>query len=403
MCQGQDFFTKDLRARFLTYPRYICWICDANSIDIQTTAIWRTPGLTKNVYNIPSNILGVPYVRKPAQAYENANHAVDELLQSRDIVGSKFIRRLLEYIASENLNGHFPTSMDIANHFLEYNREYLKKALTALRKRNLILIEGNVGKFDELVLANILPEKKTISQLQKKELTPDILEFQIRVLKEFIEMKAPLLHHIKLLCQLKEKADYYSIVWPIRSSKNQSKVFEKRLSSFRKFTISINRTGTVVIDISCSKDPFDICSIEGITEFYAVCGEILGEIRNGTNRFLTNPLTADVPDWILSQCDQSFDIPTGDIDFHLNTGALSNGTFSWKFDGCMKVKYLSHLIQMYVKDTKHGRILRIEDRLSHSIQNAPTISEKGKQMLINLLDNVFKELKVKDLDNLNSK
>ena len=28
--------------------------------------------------------------------------------------------------------------------------------------------------------------------------------------------------------------------------------------------------------------------------------------------------------------------------------------FSWKYDGCIKVKYLSHLFQMKMKDTKKG-------------------------------------------------
>lgn len=307
----------------------------------------------------------------------------------------------MEFIATENLNGNFPTSKDIANHFAEYNKDYLKKAVTGLRKKNLVLVEDGIGRFDKLVLANILPEKKPENQIKKDELTPDIFEFQIHVLHEFVKIKAPLLHHIKLLCQLREKDDYYSIGWTIPSSKNQSKVFEKRISNFRRYTVSIHKTGTVVIDISCSKDPFDICSIEGIAEFYSVCGEILGEIKNSTNRFLTNPLTTEVPDWILSQYDQSFDIPITELGLHLDPESLSKGTFSWKFDGCMKVKYLSYLIQMYVKDTKNGRILRIEDRLSHSIQIAPTISEKRKQMLINLLDNVLRELKIKDLDTLN--
>lgn len=351
------------------------------------------------MYNIPSNHLGVICDPIPARAYENANHTIDELLQRLNTKCSIFIRRLLEYIASENLKGQFPTSTDIGNHFSEYNKEYLKKALTGLRKKNLILVEGSVGRFDKIVVANILPERKITSQMQKKEVTPDMLEFQIRVLNEFVKIKSPLLHHIKLLCQLKEKDDYYSIGWTIRSSKNRSKVFEKRISNFRTYTISIHRTGTVVIDISCSKDPFDFCSIEGIAEFYAVCGEILGEIKHAMNRFLTNPLTAEVPDWILSQYDQSFDIPTAEIDFSMNSDSSINGSFSWKFDGCMKVKYLSHLIQMYVKDTKKGRILRIENRLSHSAQSAPTIYNKRKEMIINMLDNVLNELKIKDLDN----
>lgn len=66
----------------------------------------------------------------------------------------------------------------------------------------------------------------------------------------------------------------------------------------------------------------------------------------------------------------------------------------------MKVKYLSHLIQIYVKDIKNGRILRIEDRLSHLVEYAPTVSEQSKYLLTNLLDNILKELKIKDLDNM---
>lgn len=202
----------------------------------------------------------------------------------------------MEYIASENLRGHFPTFTDISDHFSQYNKEYLKKSLTVLRKGNLIRVEGKVGRFDKLVLGNILPEKKLVNQMQKKDLTPDILEFQIRILKEFVKIKSPLLHHIKLLCRLREKRDYYAIRWMALSTKNQSKLFEKRIFNFRRHTISIHRTGTVVIDNSCSKDPFNFCSLEGIAEFYAVCGEILGEIKNGTNRFLTKSLTAEIPD-----------------------------------------------------------------------------------------------------------
>jgi hypothetical protein len=117
----------------------------------------------------------------------------------------------LEFIATENLNGNFPTSKDIADHFSEYHKDYLKKAITALRKNDLVLVEDSIGRFDKLGLTNILREKKPDNQIKKKELTTDILEFQIRVLHEFVKIKAPLLHHIKILFQLREKGDYFSI------------------------------------------------------------------------------------------------------------------------------------------------------------------------------------------------
>jgi hypothetical protein len=265
------------------------------------------------------------------------------------------------------------------------------------------MAEGSSGRFDRLFISNILPEEKKVIQISKEELNPELLAMQIEVLNTFVKINSPLLHHIKLLTQLREKEDYFFLNWEIQSRKNQAKVFEKRISKYRKFIITVQRTGTVVIDISCSNDPFDLCSIEGITEFYSVCGEIIGEIRNGTSRPLSDPLTTEVSNWILSQYDESFDIPTAELKLDSDSDSKSSnqGTFGWKFDGCMKVKYLSHLYQMYVKDTKKERILRIENRLSYPFTTAPTVEQKKRQLLCGMLDDILDELNIKDLECVN--
>lgn len=348
---------------------------------------------------IPSNGIGVIVQEKPADFYENPYDAVSNLFENYKLKSTRFMVEILEFIASENLKGIYPSSKEIKNHFSHYSNEYLKKKLIEIKKLNLVKVVGKAGKLHQLILYNILPETANTNQLEKKSLTPNELRLQLEILRDFINMESPLIHHIKILTRLKYKDDYHTLCWNINSLKNRAKVFERRISQFRKYIISVQTTGTVIIDISCTNDPYDLCTVDGITNFYGVCGEILNEIRVGTNRFITEPLITRISDWTLSQYDESFDVPLLKLQGALTEkNSKEKGSFGWKFDGCMKVKYLSHLVQIYAKNTTKGDILRLEQRRSFPTKRAPTIRELKKEHLNIIIQNVLNELNIRNIE-----
>ena len=114
---------------------------------------------------------------------------------------------------------------------------------------------------------------------------------------------------------------------------------------------------------------------------------------------MTAPLTSEISDWTLSQYDESFDVPLSGLNKALaTTDRNEKGSFGCKFDGCMKVKYLSHLVQLYTKTTTRGAVLRLEQRRSFPTGRAPTSRELQREYLDIIIENALDGLNITKID-----
>ena len=135
------------------------------------------------------------------------------------------------------------------------------------------------------------------------------------------------------------------------SKKNKAKICEFRLSRHRSCIVTIYPSSTVTIVIRCSKDPFDLFSKDGIFKLTAICGQILEKIIEQTRNF--KPLKTEILNWRIIQIDAAYDIP------------LKQDAMSLNWLGCLRIKHLLQIYQIYVKMLPNkGRCLRLERRFS---------------------------------------
>ena len=243
---------------------------------------------------------------KPIEAFQTPEDMVTDLLkQNSSGYLNKRYRSFVEYIAKENLSNRYPTSKDIKLHF-KLGKSYTKHVIAELRKYAYLDSHSEKKqRLDQLILSNLLVE--TSKGSTKNIVSPEQLAFQLQIIKDFIEEGNYLLHNIRLDTELKDPKYYHDFQWPIRSLKNRAKVKEMNISPAVHVFISINHTGTVNIILACSRNPFDLTTPEGITNFQAACGEVHSIFE--ADLHINEPLINAPSDWELSHCDISVDIP----------------------------------------------------------------------------------------------
>ena len=116
------------------------------------------------------------------------------------------------------------------------------------------------------------------------------MAFQLQIIKDFIEKGNYLLHNIRLDTELKDPKYYHDLQWPIRSLKNRGKVKEMNIWPAVHVFISINPTGTVNIILACTRNPFDLTTPEGVTNFQAACGRVHSILK--VDLCMNEPLTS---------------------------------------------------------------------------------------------------------------
>ncbi len=195
------------------------------------------------------------------------------------------------------------------------------------------------------------------------------MAFQLQIIKDFIEEGNYLLHNIRLDTELKDRKYYHNFQWPIRSMKNRAKVKEMNISPAVHAFMSINPTGTVNIILACSRNPFDLTTPEGVTNFQAACGEVHSILK--ADLCMNEPLISAPSDWELSHCDISVDIPIKLLQKEINGSIKTDGASQvhWNFGGGMQLKHLSYIYQFYDKTTFNGNVFRLEEKISFSPSN----------------------------------
>lgn len=301
-----------------------------------------------------------------------------EKIHVRQITGT--LREVAEYVAKQNLSKKLPTTKEIKVH-TGISKEYCKKILAKARSIGLLAIHqkrsGHQFRYyvtnihDYIILESDL--SKPVEVDQEISLEKDLL-LPLSILDDLIERENVSFHHINLKSKLTDKSDYERLNWRIGSDSNKGKIFELKLSTYRRCEIIVYPRGTVTMIIKCSNDPLYLTTLDNVANFYSLCGEILGVIKSETSN--SEPLIDDVADWKLTQIDAAFDIPLSDSDDY-NQYKGSNrqkGLLSYSNFGTFKLKYLGQFYQMYSKNILHkGQVLRIERRFSF-LDLQPTVN-----------------------------
>ena len=153
--------------------------------------------------------------------------------------------------------------------------------------------------------------------------------------------------------------------------KNKAKTFEKRLSRHRTFRITVSPNGTTTINIAASRQPFGWYCREGWIDFISICGQILQEIKNELSN--TEPLKSKIYDWQVTQMHVGYDMPLSNLDEKNRSTSKGSFTIPRLFNGCLKVKHLDRVYQVYNKQLPNkGSCLRIEEQ--HTFSSTSTSS-----------------------------
>jgi hypothetical protein len=317
--------------------------------------------------------------------FENPYHVINELelKLGKKIKGNH--RKVLEFIAKENLSWTFSTIRDLESELKTISFESLKKILSRAVDNGILVIHPEKkGHSNQYVLSNlqdyVVSEKKLKVDAGADDCNKNQIElftlFFFRIISEFISQNKMMFHHIVFSSELNDDDDYAYLDWYIPSTKNKARKHEFKLSRLRSCVVNIYPNKSVTIAIKCSKDPFDLLSIEGINKLHADCGKILNEIINSTNN--PQPLITDIPDWKIVQIDAAYDIPLHEIEPNLSKISEIYGRQDYLISvwpKCLRIKHLNRIYQIYLKILPtHGYSLRIEQRFGFNYLQ-PTVDE----------------------------
>jgi hypothetical protein len=327
--------------------------------------------IPKKVIGVKETTVGLPIASIPTTAIEDVifetetvksntttldSHEVIndwEQLNSKRIKGK--LRTIGEYVAKQNLSKKYPTTKEIRIHS-RISKEYCKKILgKACRIGLLKTHEQRSGHQYRYYVTNIkdyiiLEEdrSKAVDNDQEINIEKDLM-MPLAILDDLMEHENISFHHISLKSKLRDITDYELIKWRVKSDSNKGKVFELKLSQYRRCVFIVSPNGRVNMIIKCSDDPLYLKTPDDVADFFSICGEIHGVLKAETKN--SEPLIEDVPDWKLTQFDAAYDISltgTNDSDQH-EVSNRQRGLLSFSNFGTFRLKYLGHFYQCIQK------------------------------------------------------
>ena len=307
----------------------------------------------------------------------NSFDVINEWEQIRDKKIRGKLREVGEYVAKQNLAKKLPTTKEIRVHS-GISKEYCKKIMTKARRIGLLSIHqkrsGHQYRYYVTNIQNhiiLKDESAEESEDEEVNIEKDLL-LPLALLDDLMERENVSFHHINLKSKLSDISDYDRISWRIQSDRNRGKVFELKISEYRRCEFIVYPNGTVSMIIKCSKDPFYLTTFD-VADFFSICGEILCVLKAETSN--SEPLVDDVPDWKLTQFDAAFDIPMAAQDpGQLDVSSKEKGLLSYNNFGTFRLKYLGHFYQIYSKNVLYkGKVLRLEKRFSF-LDIQPTVT-----------------------------
>jgi hypothetical protein len=160
--------------------------------------------------------------------------------------------------------------------------------------------------------------------------------------------------------------------WPF----NESKVQVERIG-LRKVVYKFHKTGSIEIDIACSRNPFQLETDNDVNNFFV----FLGKVQYTLAYILSDPRERIVPpidNWILKSCDFNKDMEIEDKDI----GQLMNLN--------IQIKHAGKAFRLYVKNLEDRFVLRGERTMK---VNLPITTFMNDSILspFHLIDNRIKE------------
>jgi hypothetical protein len=186
----------------------------------------------------------------------------------------------------------------------------------------------------------------------------------------------PLNMHNLHLWMVIDKSHYNEIFlkpWPF----NETKVKVERIG-LREIVYKFHKTGSIEIDITCSKYPFPIETDDDVNNFFV----FLGKVQYTLAYILSDPRERIVPpidNWILKSCDFNKDV---EIE-HKGIGQLLKLN--------IQIKHASKAFRLYVKNLEDKFVLRGE-RIMKVNQPITTFLNDSILNPYHLIENKFTEL-----------
>ena len=185
----------------------------------------------------------------------------------------------------------------------------------------------------------------------------------------------PLNMHNLHLWMVIDKSHYNELFlkpWPF----NESKVQVERIG-LRKVVYKFHKTGSIEIDIACSRNPFQLETDNDVNNFFV----FLGKVQYTLAYILSDPRERIVPpidNWILKSCDFNKDMEIEDKDI----GQLMNLN--------IQIKHAGKAFRLYVKNLEDRFVLRGERTMK---VNLPITTFMNDSILspFHLIDNRIKE------------
>ena len=156
---------------------------------------------------------------------------------------------------------------------------------------------------------------------------------------------------------------------------NKTKIVRERIG-LREVIYKFNKKGSIEIDISCSKNPFQIETDDDVNNFFV----FLGQVKDRLAHILSDPRERIVPsidNWILKSCDFNKDVEIKEI------GQL--------IDLNIQVKHAGKAFRLYVKNLEDRFVLR-EERAMKVNQPITTFMNDSILNPFHLIDSKFNEL-----------
>ena len=153
------------------------------------------------------------------------------------------------------------------------------------------------------------------------------------------------MHNIHMLTII-DKSHYEEIKQKPWSDYNKTKIERERIG-LREVVYKFHKIGSIEIDISCSRYPFQIETDDDVNNFFIFLGQVKDRLAN----ILNDPRERIVPpvdNWILKYCDLNKDIE------------LDNNEIGQLMSLNIQIKYVGKAFRLYVKNRDDRFVLREE-------------------------------------------
>lgn len=323
-------------------------------------------------------VIGVSY--KEEQNFEESGRIVKdwESKHSRLWGRNKEIALRTALLQLEKKRGL--TRQDLQNWY-NWNTDYARRKIYLLRERRLLVeIKGRrSGKFKQYCISTESDNFRASHQSNASQASAiNEGESLVQNLAAELIKRNPTFHKLFLYTNL-PKDLYGGLKWNIRSPENKAKVQEFPIDFRRSVEFSITPDGATTIIMSCTANPYELHTPDGLVDFFAALGNARGILQSSCSDISRIPKENS---WKLKIFDKDKTIPISELEKH------TPHIMRWWSDEGVKVEHLGEVFQIYGKGMPiTGAAFRVENQI--------TVEEPEKSLTETVLEAAFPEITFK--------